>query len=804
MKISLASNQFFDNQGYPLVAGRVSVFLHESNNPATIYTLEGDQFVEAQNPFILDEGGRCPTGSVWFDATVVDVKVEKYNGVPGSYSQLDYYEDGFDLPDVTNESVVIGIEGLANANTQLGVVSVVGYNNAHDCGERMFVWDPNCTADADGGAIVASDSAENGRWILLSDSRYMPSSYYGIVPGSGESNISAFLTYPEQVGQWSIKLPPVPRFKKGTYTSSGTMSTPKTIAFDTGAKFTGITFTCLSAEVMFNSDYVADFLFTEQARAESSWFRSAKAFWKCQARELHQSRVNHFADADLGNYGTICAIVQNQRITGTPMTVTGSANLQFNHCNFDSYSLSTAWFTTFKNCDFSDRWFADSAWDFGTTVASHQVVKNTENRIVLDNFADANVFVLQQAANGVTSLDLQNRIVDTISAAMPFTLVRNAVIGYAHFAHDASLENCAISNLYLEDSSLSFSTKNCTMNLMQAEFAAWGDTGSSIVLGCNVDTTASTLNFKDTSLNLNTLKVGRTTDDLSLQQQPVFYGCSIANGKIASSAPVLLGCNITDTEIYVYPSAFVEDPVTLRVSWTVAMELRGNRFNGSSQVKIGGHNGITDHLQEIYECRVTSIAVTDNVFSTSSIGITCPFWAGPGLAFRFIRGMTTFDNSDATVMDGSWFNVPYVYQGNTGNCPKAYGSTTQTGGTGIAFASNWISDGAFTGLCVCTTALSEYVFALPVLANDSRDPMNDIAVENSVYTIDKRCVTAPYKARAVPVAADYWHAADFPAMAYIPCCAWDRSLPNDMFYCKVGALSNIAQIEGIYPICANQ
>ena len=578
MKIALAQTQWFDNQGYPLVAGRVSVYLHESDTLATVYTLEGDRYVEAQNPFILDEGGRCPTGSIWFDAAVVDVKVESYNGVSGSYTLLDRYEDGFDVPGVTNDTMVVGMDGLASSNTELGVVTVVGYSNAHDCEARQFVWDGNCTVNEDGGAIVASTTSENGRWILLSDSRYMPSSYYGIRPGVAEANISAFLTYPETVGQWSIKLPPVPRFKAGTYTSAGTLSTTKSIAFDTGAKFTAASFVCRSAEVMTNSDYVADFQFTNQQFAESSWFRSVKKFWNCQARELHQSRTNYFVDSSTGNYGTTCAILMNQKITGTPLTQTGSGSLTFNHCVIDDYALSTSWYTVFKNCDFSDRWFNDANWDFGVNPTHRQLVRNSENRVSVDNFADANVYVLQQAANSVTSIDLQNRSVSNIIASMPFSTIKNAVIDTAHFDNGISLEHCSVNHLYLESGSIAVITKDCVFAVEQADFSTWNDTDSNLALGCDIDTTFSTVSWNGTGANLNSHRIGRNVDDLAVQRGITLWHCTLSNGVIASSAPVVLDCNIVDTPVYVYPYSILEN---LQQSWAMSMEFRGNRFNGA-------------------------------------------------------------------------------------------------------------------------------------------------------------------------------------------------------------------------------
>ena len=800
MKIALAQTQWLDNQGYPLVAGRVSVYLHESDTPAPVYTLEGDQYTEAQNPFILDEGGRCPTGSIWFDATVVDVKVEAYNGVPGSYTQIDRYEDGFEVPGVTNDTVVTGMEGLASANPELGVVTVVGYNNAHDCEARQFVWDGNCTVNEDGGAIVASTTSENGRWILLSDSRYMPSSYYGIRGGSAESNISAFLTYPETVGRWSIKLPPVPRFEKGTYTSSGWTSTPKTIAFDAGAKFTQMSFMCRGAEVTPGVDYVADFQFSAQDIAESRWFRTAKQFWKCDANELHQSRTNYFADNNLGNYGTICAILLNKRISGPAMTVTGAANLEFNHCNIGDYALSTNWYTVFKNCDFTDRWFNDGNWDFGVNVTHRQLVRSTENRITIDHFADANVFVLQQAANSIPALDLQNRVVSGITGDMPFTLIRNAVIDYAHFNHNITLENCAINHLYLEHNYLKLTTKNCNCVIEHCQVGEWNDNRSSFSLNTDINTYFATLSWVETGIDLNGHFIGRTEDDLIHQNNIVFWRCTMSNGTIASSNPIFLECNIANTPIYVFPCSIFEN---VRQTWSMSMEFRDNRFNGSSCLNIGGHNGHSDHLGEVFEVRLDAMSITDNVFNTTVSGVNCPFWAGPSLSYRFLRGMTTYvAGSDPSVRTVEYFPIRYEYRGNDGNCPRQYGGATASDLPGAwAIAANWGTGGTRSGMYFEQGQMAYRVFCLPALVNENFEPIPDPTVGSSVFSVDRRSVCVPYRMKAIFSANQSGGGcADYPVSGYLPLCAADKSLPNDMFSVYVGSWGETAQFFGVNPL----
>jgi hypothetical protein len=545
---------------------------------------------------------------------------------------------------------------------------------------------------------------------------------------------------------------------------------------------------------------VGDFQFSNQQYAESSWFRSVKRFWKCQARELHQSRTNYFEDTNVGNYGTICAILQNARISGTPVAQTGSANLEFNHCNIDDYALSTNWYTVFKNCDFTDRWFNDGNWDFGVNVTHRQLVRSTENRVSLDHFADANVFVLQQAANSIPALDLQNRTVSSITGEMPFTLVRNAVIDYAHFNHDITLENCVVNHLYLEHNYLNLITKNCQAVIENCQVGNWNDNRSSFSLNADINTYYATINWVETGIDLNTHFVGRTEDDLIHQNQLVMWRCSVNNGTIASSSPIFLECNIANTPIYVYPCSIFEN---LRQTWTMGMEFRGNRFNGSSCINIGAHNGHSDHLTEVFEVRMDSLAITDNVFNTTVSGVNCPFWAGPGLAYRFLRGMTSFvagnDPSDRTI---DYFPIRYEYRGNDGNCPRQYGGATDSDLPGAwAVASDWGNTQSGNEMNFEKGQVAYRVFCLPALANENFEPIPDPTVGSSVFHVDRRSVCVPYRMKAIFSASQSGGGcADYPASGYLPLCAADKSLPNDMFSVYVGSWGVGAQFYGINPL----
>lgn len=436
MKISLSTHQFFDDEGRPLASGRVTVYLHDSDVMADLYTMDGDDYVQAGNPVTCSEDGRIPT--LFFDAAVVDVKVEKSN-LDGTYELLDTFQDGFDVPDVTNDTVVDGIEALKGTNPEVGVVSVHGYDSGVHAPMRTYVWDPTCTELADDGVIVESVTTDTGRWILLWDDEKLPCTVYGIVPGH-EANISAFLTYPDFVGQWSIRTPRIPRFLSGTYTSSTTFTAARTLYFDDGAKFLNATFNCHNAIVPSNSDYVADFLFTrDNVAAHSSWFRSAQWFFRCGAKSLYIDEDNHFANTALT---TVCSLngVSIYGASRIPLTYSNGAYLNLNACSvqgtkvFDP-SIDVLRFGSMK---WDDAWWTSrnvSQFDFGQVSQGHRLqflLTMTGNSMDLDSCSVPEIWLkrakyeLEQFGSlypSLYELDLRGRTVSTVNGK--WTTLRN-------------------------------------------------------------------------------------------------------------------------------------------------------------------------------------------------------------------------------------------------------------------------------------------------------------------------------------------------------------------------------------------
>lgn len=383
MKIGFNPQSIVGLDGMPLV-GRVTFYVHDSDVKATVYSMQGDAFVESQNPQLLNNAGRLDD-TVFFDAHIIDVLVEKYIGEPGmmgsgspdnDFETFDHFEVGFELNGGDVVPNVATIDDLQDADPSAGVVLVTGYYEKGDSPARFYVWDANSANNIDGGYVVGSNVSDSGRWIMLWDGDSVPSSVYGVIPGTSEANVSALLNYPDVVGSFLLKTAPAVRFVRGNYTTAVNFTTGKELVFDAGAKFTSTTFTCPKADVLGNVEgYVADLVFTSpDAVAHSSWFRTVNAFWHCGARVLYLDGTNFFTNTELtenadiggkvvrgaGRIGTTYAEGKSIRV-GSNTAITGRI---FNP-TYDCIRVGAG---------HGDEFFTESGtWDPGLISAGHRV-----------------------------------------------------------------------------------------------------------------------------------------------------------------------------------------------------------------------------------------------------------------------------------------------------------------------------------------------------------------------------------------------------------------------------------------------
>lgn len=256
MYCSLGQNQFFDDAGAPLSAGRVKIYAKGSDTLLPIYEDNGDVFVPAQNPVITANDGRIPT--VFWPAALVDVVVEKSNG-DGTYTELDSFVAGLDLSSIEAVSGLGSVAELRGVQPSDNMVVLVnGYYTAGDSPTRKYLWVAGAANTDDGGYVIASDVSVAGRWVMLwDDPEFLPASIYGIMCGySGYAKTSNLANFFEignsvQVGTVRIVVPPVLLFDWRMAQPTSGQSSP--IAYHMTGAFTTSHYVACARGVTFNA-----------------------------------------------------------------------------------------------------------------------------------------------------------------------------------------------------------------------------------------------------------------------------------------------------------------------------------------------------------------------------------------------------------------------------------------------------------------------------------------------------------------------------------------------------------------------
>ena len=765
MRISYNPQQFFDAIGVPLSAGRVTLYVHDSDVPMHVYSLSGDVYSDASNPIILNSEGRMDT--VWFDATVVDVKVEKHVGA-GIYSTVDTFQYGFEPQEATESDTVQGIAGLSTAEPYEGrVVTVVGYDENCFAPPRNYVWDPTCTVPMDDGVIVGSEITEQGRWILLWDCETLPSYIYGVVPGH-EANTAAFLGYPDFIGQWQIRTPSMPRFLSGTYTADTEYTTSRCIVFDEEARFTAASFNTPMIEVRGGNGYVADFhLSDRQDSVESGWFRTVQSFWSCGARRFNIG-LDNFVEKAVTSQITLT----NKVITGTkriPCYYDGGARLVLDRCVIEGQVFGSSDRLRFKNCTFTDMWFEPNTvnWDIGDSTANRIIISEADNVVLqLSLFRKPEVYVRAAKAYGITELDLEGRTVSSMVNSS-FSKVTNGVIGTLTNNVNCAFVNCTIGSM---TSAASVTFYRTTANI--AEFTGPGLEANDSEINCNqkIDNQSCAINVKGGRWYG---EIGPSdTDDFVTPAALSFRDCimNAPSGGFRGNAVNISNCTL-HAMVLCYPYGVQGDSST---SYYLNVLFRGNTLVGNAYMMLNNTASAEWHANfEVHDVGITRLAITDNSFlqSNDTKGIHCPFWvfgdtdAGNYGSWRFLRGV-------------NYASFPgYEYRNNVGACPAA-APADATAFTGSTYAYNTVS--SYT-----MTSSVEYrrVFCLPSDFNDGGSGYGAIGDPHSIGNSGKRCMCYGVKATAHKSVSQFeGYGAPLPTAAcLVPACANNELLDNDMF-----------------------
>ena len=655
IKFSVAPQQFVDDSGKP-IAGRVTFFKHDSNELATLYTMQGTSFVQAQNPQLLDAMGRI-SETVFFDADILDMKVERYIGDPGAmtvyspdYVSYDEFQVGLDYKALLEQTgTVYRVAELKEVDPdEFKLVEV------QDVPFRRYIWDANATSTPDDGLVVQSDVTSDGRWLLLWDDEMLPSSIYGVKDGNF-TNINMLFSYPDVIGSIGLRTPPIIRIEPGTYSTTVGMSTSKTIAFGKGVQFTGGYINCPRVIQLTDIDnYVADFILDASCDAHSSWYRTAKRFWLSGSRNLYIDSVNYFADAQL----TGQVYVDQANIHGCtrlPVTYATGAYLYLSRCAFDARGILSPSldYVRFGGSVWNDNiWTSNvsNQYDFGTIAnGNHIQFSSADNNLIeCASFARAETYVRMRkglliavpSANLV--LDMEGRELSSFSETV-FTQLRNCTVkGNVNLAGTCSGFSMQNVTVY---GNINGGTNPVCVNVIGSWNAEW--TGSLNCSNCIISGSKVTGAHDITFVGGRWQKsIDNVSDNVTNTGTIVFRDCVLdgMNVKIHSKNLNFIRCGIYEQDIKVYPVWDSDNSVFLFQG-----RLEGCEVSGSKPIAYGIFHGLGDNCKD---CLLIYTWIGNSFFGNTD-GLTFEFWADSTVL--------------AEVLARAGHSV--VYSGNSGYCP---------------------------------------------------------------------------------------------------------------------------------------
>lgn len=642
---------FLDNYGKIIPSAKLEIYDPISNTPVNVYVYDGsnDKYVVTTNPIYLN--GQSRPEHTYFAKQLVLCRLYKYIGnfsdprVDDDTQNWLYIRDlngAFTQDTVKNDTIIFGIESLKTANTELGSVTVVGYYNDHDCEARTYYWDANCTQTPDNGYIVKSNDKDTGRWILKFDGEYLPSTYYGVYPGS-EANINALLTYVESVGTAGTKTAPGVYFVRGDYkASSVSLTTSKKLLIDNDSSFTRASITSSSDITVIGGEtnhFITDLYGVKTAH--SSWYKTLQGFLDSGAKELIFDESNNFTQASVMTKNTTLSnvhLVNNTNLYAGWIGF-GTYTLTLDRCIVDDhlfYPSTSRIF--FQNMLVTDRYF------IAPTVQNIDISRiNCDNfNFNLCNFDNAEVYLKWMYQKGNTDIDMEGRIVSDIDFAPSLT----------------GLHNCLFHTLTLNDSSKTVFLENCQGILRSLNSA------NLIIYNCR-------LTF-DTNLALAQGGLLNIKDSVITGTGDIQAGADFALMIEHSTLEPSITCpNVTNTNEQPYD--VIVKGSTIGVAELKKLEMTNSK---AGSVKIYGaldgtsglignvtlENNVIDDFgfftvtgfeSKVNNCTFVNTRIVNNTFNKS---FTCPFFVtdSEGKKYEFISSTGAHN---------------WLYRGNNGHCP---------------------------------------------------------------------------------------------------------------------------------------
>lgn len=640
-----------DNNHQIIPGAKIEVFDPISNNYVDIYTYDGsnERYTVAPNPIYLN-GASSPEHTYFVDRLVLCM-LYKYIGNfsdprvdddTNNWAYVKQWNGAFTQDTVKNDTIVFGLDGLKSANTSLGSVTVVGYWNSTDCASRTYYWDANCTQTPDNGYIVKSDDKDTGRWILKFDGEYLPSTYYGVYPGS-EANVNALLTYVDTVGTASIKTAPGVYFVRGNYTASSVaLATAKKILIDNESSFTRASITSSTDINVIGGETnhcITDLYGVKTAH--SSWYKSLQGFLDSGAKELIFDETNNFTQAPVMTKNTTLSnvhLVNNTNMYADWMGF-GNYTLTLDRCTVDDhlfYPLTSRIF--FQNMLVTDRYF------YAPTVQNIDIsyINCDDFNFYLCNFDNAEIYLKWKYQKGVTDIDMEGRIVSDIDFAPSLT----------------GLHNCRFNTLTLNDSSKTVFLENCQGVLRSINSA------NLIIYNCRLTLDANLalaqgglLNIKDSDITgTGDIQAGADFAVMIVHSmlEPSITCPYVTNINEQLYNVIVLGSTVGNIEAKrLEMTNSKAGTIKIYGSATAAGNTIGNVKLENNVIDNFGLFTVTGFESTINNCRFVNTRIVNNTFINS---FTCPFYVtgSDSNKYEFISNTT---------------NHEYIYKGNHGNCP---------------------------------------------------------------------------------------------------------------------------------------
>ena len=420
-----------DGTGMPLVGGRVTVYDHDTNLPAQVWTLEqDDQFVPAQNPQFLNDRGMLDA-TLFMEVGIFDIRIESDNG-DGTYAAFEDFDYGIDVNiEDAGRLQVDTVSDLMDLDPSVSGNIVTVLENP----TRNYIWDENSVDTPDGGVVVDSNVEGQGNWLLLWEGDSLPCTVYGVTP-SNTSNLTALLNYSPRIGSVGIATPQRVRFVYGDYPIGTAFVTSKGLAFDAGAKLiSGSIETPVDIVRTGAGDFVGDIYYSsKRTTAHSSDYRTVDAFWTSGAGRLVLDRTNYFQDDTLSSSVEVSGAI----LEGSgrlPQFYENGAYLKLNGCNIQGRNIfsPTLDYVRFASCDFDQQFFMPagySQWDFGDCSQGHHVQVSTGDNVGVpwQNFTSTSVYWKALVSRGETEFDGHGGTVSPVQNST-FTKIRNCTFG---------------------------------------------------------------------------------------------------------------------------------------------------------------------------------------------------------------------------------------------------------------------------------------------------------------------------------------------------------------------------------------